>query len=501
MAEFKKIGLGLLLLLIVSLVSVGQVSALPAFNDTLQSVFGNASCGICHISPLGGGNLTTYGLAFDSQMNLTNENVTASLMAIGPPGNATSNQTGNKTGNQTGNQTGNETGNVTLPPFTMSATPQSMTVDPDVPAVYSVSITNNGNATDTYNLTVGNTGEANASLSVDSLTVDANSSGNTELTVVSNATGTFAVTVTATSEADPNNSMTVSTNTTVGNVTPTVPFTIVATPSSIITSANETVTYSLQISNNGTTNDTFDLAIENPSNIGVNLSEENVTVEALSSAEVLLTVNSPENGTFMVNVTATSRENPANQMTVSTTTMVGEVPPPVGVMAIRTIENMSLDPSESTMVMVNFSTNMTQALSLREIIPEGWNLTRVTDDADSFKDGGTNNEWLFVNVTPDMTKTVIYKLTVPANVSIGKYFINGTLISSQGVIATVDGNAMISVDIVGHYTRLGNNPNKVETLDALKAIEDWRNGVKPDGFPSAPTHDDVLTLITDWAMS
>jgi hypothetical protein len=83
------------------------------------------------------------------------------------------------------------------------------------------------------------------------------------------------------------------------------------------------------------------------------------------------------------------------------------------------------------------------AIPLHEIIPAGWNLTRISDDADTFK--SNTSEWIWFNVTPGINKTVIYRLTAPDNASIGTYHINGTISSTSGVIAVVQGDNNINV--------------------------------------------------------
>src|SRR5660398_111296 len=111
--------------------------------------------------------------------------------------------------------------------------------------------------------------------------------------------------------------------------------------------------------------------------------------------------------------------------------------------AVRIIGKESLRFGESTNITVDISSNMSQALSFHEIIPAGWNLTRISDDADIFK--SNTSEWIWFNVTPGINKTVIYRLTAPDNASIGTYHINGTISSASGVIAVVQGDNNIHV--------------------------------------------------------
>jgi len=261
---------------------------------------------------------------------------------------------------------------------------------------------------------------------------------------------------------------------------------------------NEDAMYNLKINNIGNVADTYDLAVENTGNANVNLSTNNITVEPLQSGNIAMTVNSAVTGTFLVNVTATSQENTNNSITVSTNTTVGEISVQP-LVAIRTIDKQSLNPGESTDVTVNITSDVTQALALQEVIPSGWNLTRITDDADGFRND-TINEWIWINATAGVTKTVVYKLSVPTNASTGTFTINGTITNAKGDTTTVSGNDTISIDIIEYYRKLGSNSNQIETKDLLTAIEDWRKGIIPDGFASPISGEEIKDLIENWIM-
>jgi hypothetical protein len=192
----------------------------------------------------------------------------------------------------------------------------------------------------------------------------------------------------------------------------------------------------------------------------------------------------------------------ANNDTVagSANVTVTTVTPPTNVTgALRTIEKESLRIGESTNITVDLSSNINQTLALREIIPSGWNLTRVTDDADAFK--SRTNEWIWFSVNPESHKTVIYRLTAPDNASIGTYHINGTIISESGVIAVVQGDNTITLDIIAFYRRLSSDSAKVETTDVLTAVEDWKNNKVPAGFERAINTQELLGLIDEWLVS
>ena len=94
-----------------------------------------------------------------------------------------------------------------------------------------------------------------------------------------------------------------------------------------------------------------------------------------------------------------------------------------------TIENNVLAAGDSTNVTVTISNDVTQALSLKETIPQGWILTRGTDDADQFK--VNTSEWVWLTTIANTTKTVNYEVTVPSNATPGIYSINGSITTSR----------------------------------------------------------------------
>jgi hypothetical protein len=182
------------------------------------------------------------------------------------------------------------------------------------------------------------------------------------------------------------------------------------------------------------------------------------------------------------------------------------IPPQAsGVNAEREIEKESLIQGESTNITIRINSNIIQALSLKESIPAGWNLTRISDDADGLKNN--TNEWVWSNVTPGITKTVIYAIKAPTDATIGTYYINGTISNSSGVIAIVGGNniitleLMLELDILAYYRGLGSDPDKVETRDLLKAMDDWRSKTVPAGFANPITNQELSALINEWIMS
>jgi len=165
--------------------------------------------------------------------------------------------------------------------------------------------------------------------------------------------------------------------------------------------------------------------------------------------------------------------------------------------AIREIEKESLLLGESTNITIRINSNLIQALAIREFIPAGWNFTRISDDSDDFNN--KSHEWVWLNVTPGITRTVIYSITAPAGASIGTYYINGTISNSSGVIAIVGEDNMITLDIFEYYRRLGSYPDILETIDLLKAIDDWGSMTAPVGFARSVTYIELNALINEWA--
>lgn len=109
----------------------------------------------------------------------------------------------------------------------------------------------------------------------------------------------------------------------------------------------------------------------------------------------------------------------------------------------RSIENSSIQPGKDTVVSITISTTSSQALSLMETLPSGWTLTRISDDADSFK--AITNEWVWFSVGSGTNKTIKYRITAPASGTSGTYNIEGSVSNSSGVIASVAGDNSITV--------------------------------------------------------
>lgn len=110
------------------------------------------------------------------------------------------------------------------------------------------------------------------------------------------------------------------------------------------------------------------------------------------------------------------------------------------VSADRTIENNMLAAGGETTVTVVIQNDVTQALSLQEIIPSGLTLAKISDDANVFRP----NTWIWMTVANNATETVKYMITVPSGTAAGVYTINGNILTN-GITTDVAGDNTITV--------------------------------------------------------
>ena len=116
--------------------------------------------------------------------------------------------------------------------------------------------------------------------------------------------------------------------------------------------------------------------------------------------------------------------------------------------ARRTIDTVHLVPGESTEVDVAFTNLLDEkkSFAIRENVPTGWTLTRISDDSSAFQSSSNTGVWFSVDA--DATKIVTYSLTVPENAAAGSYEISGMLTAAKVSIAIV-GDTTITVQRPG----------------------------------------------------
>jgi plastocyanin len=117
------------------------------------------------------------------------------------------------------------------------------------------------------------------------------------------------------------------------------------------------------------------------------------------------------------------------------------IPVPSRVNAIRKIESKSILPGESTIITVSITGNA-NSFVLHEIPPEGWNITRGTDNADDFKN--STNEWVWKSM--ETNTTVTYTLTAPGNIANGTYKMEGTISDANGILTKVKGDNSLLIN-------------------------------------------------------
>jgi len=126
--------------------------------------------------------------------------------------------------------------------------------------------------------------------------------------------------------------------------------------------------------------------------------------------------------------------------------------------ATRTIDPQITTDGGTVQVTVQFTSLLkeTASFSLKETVPAGWTITRVTDDATSF----AVDEWIWIMgdaVEPDETKTVIYDLTVPPGTAPADYPISGivTTMLTGEVNNPVGGHDEVTVVVEEYSLTIG----------------------------------------------
>ena len=80
----RKTVIVLLMLTLVILIGIPESLAQPVYLTALTTVYGDGSCGTCHIKATAGGPRNSYGTLFENQPNFDTDPATA-LKAIGKP--------------------------------------------------------------------------------------------------------------------------------------------------------------------------------------------------------------------------------------------------------------------------------------------------------------------------------------------------------------------------------------------------------------------------------
>ena len=196
------------------------------------------------------------------------------------------------------------------------------TTNASADVTYTLKVTNTGNTNDTINLSTS--GDASATLSPTTVSLDAGAARNVTLTVSSNAlttAGDYEVKVKATSQGDSTKTAEVTTTTTVPPVYG-VTLTGVSTLTKETTNASN-VSYTLRVTNTGNTNDTVRLTTSG--DVTATLSRTLIPLDYGKSSVVSVSIRGDAltaAGDYAVKVIATSQGDTQKTAEVTTTTTV-----------------------------------------------------------------------------------------------------------------------------------------------------------------------------------
>ena len=200
---------------------------------------------------------------------------------------------------------------------------ETATADASDGVMYRVSITNDGNTADVFDLSTS--GDAYGTLSVDSVSLASGASAEVTLTISADyltLAGAYSVKVTATSQSDNTKTAEIATTTT---ITPVYSISLagVGDLESETFDGSDGVVYTLSITNEGNTDDVIDLSASG--DVDAALSADSVSLASGASAEVTLTISADYltlAGVYEVKVTATSQSDVTKTVEISTSTTI-----------------------------------------------------------------------------------------------------------------------------------------------------------------------------------
>jgi hypothetical protein len=345
-------------------------------------------------------------------------------------------------------------------------------------STYTLNLTNNGTAADTYTITVSNPDLAStAATNITSVALAAGASKIFTLNVTNTASGTFRVNVTANSSNDATKFGYINTTTTVTAIRAVSLTSISALTST--TTAGTNATYVLNLTNNGTDADSYTLSISptTASTAALNITSP-VFLNAGATRIFALNVTNTSSGIFYVNVTATSVNDSTKFMYINTTTTVNPVPtyiPPAPLNLASTQGNFWINytwqagagnVTNSYNVSVNgtWTNGTTSTYSNNSVAPHGWSNISVY----SYNSSGTgtlnttavsqntqvaNNPVTIGNVLSSYTLTAGNTLSIYPTSSdldgdtptFARNFTNGTFYTNNGTLLWTTASSDIGI--------------------------------------------------------
>jgi len=408
----------------------------------------------------------------------------------------------------------------------LEVTPEERTVAPDENAVYTLTVTNSGNADDTIDLVITSNEADFGALSEATFPLSAGASGTADLTVRDSNVGIYDTTVRATSQEDTDktDSVTVTTNVTeVEDTTP--PYTSGHNPAKDATNVPIDTNIVVHVKDDG--------AGVNQATIVMTVEGETVTpVITGSTTDYTLTYDPPADFGYeqVVDVTIDASDlaatlNVMPQDAYSFTTQAAPAPKVV-------INEFIPDPEgDDNAPMPEGEWVELYNLGDAEVNVSGWVLYDSVDTNELYiTPENTNtgdtivpaNGWLVVyrdgdgdfSLNQDADEVRLYDGYPVADSNLIDETSYASSTTGQSWARIPDGTgewqeadptpgetngAPISIlDYYRSWLTTG-DPNVVETQELLKAADDWRDDVVPPGFTDPITTQELLQLAEEWA--
>ncbi len=361
------------------------------------------------------------------------------------------------------------------------------TTDASTGVSYTLRVTNSGNTNDTVRLTTS--GDATTTVSPSSVSLNQGASRTVTLRIPGTAlakAGEYAVKVTATSQGNKTKTAEISTTTTILPVYD-VTLTGVGDLTTEITDASAGVSYTLNVTNNGNTDDVINLAT---SDDDATLSQSSVSLAAGASTNVTLTLPGAAlatAGEYVVKVTATSQGDSTKTAEITTTTTVLPV---YGVMLVG--DNLTKQ-TRFANAGVSYALQVTNTGNTEDTIVLGSSAEvgiggSVLGSFRRSKDEDVSTSQLKIKLAPGASTEVIFTATGDLLTKSGVYQIKVTATSQGDSTKTAEITTTTTVLPVYGVTLAGVGDLTTETADASEGVSYTLN------VTNTGNTDDVINL-------
>ena len=334
---------------------------------------------------------------------------------------------------------------------------------------YTLIITNNGNTDDVIDLSTSGT---EATLSETEVSLDAGASSQVVLTIAGDdlaIAGSYEVKVTATSQGDDIQTLEVTTTTTILPVY-SIALAGVGELMTETSDASEGVSYKLNITNNGNTDDVIDLST---SGTEATLSETEVSLDAGASSEVVLTISGDDlaiAGSYEVKVTATSQGDNTQTAEVTTTTTIL----PVYSIALAGVGELMTETSDASDG-ISYTLTITNNGNTDDVIDLSTSGTEATlSETEVSLDAGASSEVVLTISGDDLAIAGSYEVKVTAtsqgdNTQTAEVTTTTTILPVYSIALTGVGDLMTETsdasEGVSYTLTITNNGNTDDVID------------------------------------